>query len=64
LFWESDSFVQHYINNSVERLPRELRAAAASRQRLVDAVAKLPAWRYRYSGSPQSGARGLVRFFE
>jgi hypothetical protein len=61
---ESGSFIQQYINNSVERLPQELRAAEAVRQRLVDAVSKLPAWRYRYSGSPQSGASALARFFE
>lgn len=63
-FRESGSFVQQYISNSVERLPRELRTAAAARQRLVEAVAKLPAWRYRYSGSPQAGADALARFFE
>jgi hypothetical protein len=59
----SASFVQDYVNNSVERLPIELAEALQSRQRLIDALSDLPCWVYRYSGTPQSGADYLADFF-
>jgi hypothetical protein len=57
------SFVQEYVNNSVERLPKELATAIDTRDRLIDSLRDLPCWTYRYSGTPQAGADYLARFF-
>ena len=58
------SYVHEYVNNSVERLPKELTAAALTRRQLVAALTDLPAWIYRYSGPPQRGATRLAHFVE
>jgi hypothetical protein len=58
----SRSFVQEYVSNSVERLPKELTEATAARQRVIDGLVELPCWIYRYSGTPQAGAAYLARF--
>jgi hypothetical protein len=56
--------VQSYVNNSVEHLPPELSTITDIRKELIDALAALPSWHFRYSGTPQNGARSLVRFLE
>lgn len=58
------SFVQEYVHNSVERLPKDLAEASDVRQRMIDVLSGLPCWIYRYSGAPQAGAEYLARFFE
>ncbi len=60
----SASSVRRYIENSVERLPKELRAAAATRRALIAQVGRLPGWHFRYGGSPNEGALFLSRFVE
>ena len=60
----SPSYVAQYIENSVERLPPELTAVTATRHSLIAQLSKLPSWRFRYSGTPQLGARSLLRFIE
>ena len=60
----SHTFVEEYIQNSVERLPKELAEAIVIRQRTIDSLSTLPCWVYRYSGAPQTGAKFLTQFFE
>jgi hypothetical protein len=60
----SSSFVREYINNSVDRLPRELWDSAQRRDRMIECLGNLPSWRLRYSGSPQAGARLVAHFLE
>ena len=58
----SRSFVEQYLANSVERLPPELQEAEKTRRSAIVKLGELPAWTFRYSGSPQQGARSLVEF--
>jgi hypothetical protein len=51
-----------YVNSSVERLPVQLREAAALRERTIESVALLPCWRFRYGGTPQFAAQQLREF--
>ncbi len=58
----SSSFVREYINNSVDRLPGELWDSVRRRERMIERLSELPSWRFRYSGSPQAGARFIKQF--
>jgi hypothetical protein len=60
----SRSLVQEYVQNGVERLPKELSEVSATRQTMIDALSGLSCWIYRYSGSPRAGADYLSNFFE
>jgi hypothetical protein len=54
--------IQHYVDSSVEPLPKELCGAALNREKIISEVACLPSWRLRYSGTPQFAAQELSRF--
>jgi hypothetical protein len=51
-----------YLNCSVERLPVQLPEAAAMREESIRKVSLLPAWRFRYKGTPQFAAKELRKF--
>jgi len=59
---KSHSDARGYLNFSVERLPMQLRDAAAMRERTIESVALLPCWRLQYGGTPQFAARELREF--
>jgi hypothetical protein len=50
------------VNSSVERLPPQLHEAAAIREETIKRVSLLPAWRFRYGGTPQFAAKELAEF--
>ena len=54
--------VRHYLESSVERLPEELPEAAQQRAAIMERVAQLPCWRFRYGGTPQFAAQALREF--
>jgi hypothetical protein len=51
-----------YVSSSVERLPRQLHEALATRQQTIERVALLSSWRFRYGGAPQFAAKELRKF--
>ncbi len=51
-----------YLNSSVERLPVQLSEAAKMREQIIEKVSHLPAWRFRYGGSPQFATEQLREF--
>jgi hypothetical protein len=51
-----------YLESSVERLPTQLTTVAQHRAGILDQVATLPWWRFRYNGTPQFAARELQEF--
>ena len=53
---------RHYIESSVERLPSQLGDTARNRAKIMDLIAALPWWRFRYGGTPQFAARELLSF--
>jgi hypothetical protein len=53
-----------YMERNVERLPRQLAEAAATRSALMDKVAGLPCWKFECSGTPGFIAQELETFFE
>jgi hypothetical protein len=58
----SSTEARSYLNSSVERLPLQLREAAAMREQTIESVALLPSWRFQYGGTPQFAARELREF--
>lgn len=50
-----------YVEANVEVLPQQLVKAEEERKRLIEKIATLPAWRFRYHGTPQFAARELMR---
>ncbi len=54
--------VRHYIESSVERLPSQLNDSVRDRTEILDRIAALPWWRFRYGGAPQFAARELLSF--
>jgi hypothetical protein len=54
--------VRHYMESSVERLPRQLSETVKDRGEILDLIAALPWWRFRYGGAPQFAARELLSF--
>ena len=55
---------RRYVTSSIERLPEELREAAAIREQTIDRVASLPCWHFRYNGTPQFAAKELREFVD
>lgn len=53
---------RHYLESSVERLPSQLAETVRNRAEIMDRIAALPWWRFRYGGTPQSAARELRSF--
>ena len=53
---------RQYLESSVERLPSQLGDTARDRAAIIDRIAALPWWRFRYSGSPQFAAGELRSF--
>jgi hypothetical protein len=51
-----------YLEDSVERLPMELEAAAQLRAQVLGAVAELPCWRFTSPALPHQAARELLVF--
>jgi hypothetical protein len=58
----SSTEARTYVSSSVERLPRQLYEAIATRQQTMESVVLLPSWRFRYGGSPQFAAKELREF--
>lgn len=59
----STAQARSYVNRSVERLPLQLLEAASMREEVIASVCSLPAWRFRYGGTPQFAAKELRKFF-
>jgi hypothetical protein len=53
---------RQYLESSVERLPSQLGETARDRSEIMDRIAALPWWRFRYGGAPHSAARELFSF--
>jgi hypothetical protein len=53
-----------YVEANVEVLPLQLVKAEQERKGLIERLAELPAWRFRYDGTPQFAARELMRLLE
>jgi hypothetical protein len=53
---------RHYLESSVERLPSQLADTARNRTKIMDRIAALPWWKFRYGGTPQVAARELQSF--
>ncbi len=53
---------RQYLESSVERLPTQLDGTVRDRALLMDGIASLPWWTFRYGGSPQFAARELRTF--
>jgi hypothetical protein len=53
---------RQYLESSVERLPSQLSDTARGRAAIMDRIAALPWWRFRYSGTPQFAAQELRAF--
>jgi hypothetical protein len=58
----SPAEIRSHVNCSVERLPPQLHEAAAIRDETLKRVTLLPAWRFRYGGTPQFAAKELREF--
>jgi hypothetical protein len=52
----------HYLESSVERLPTQLSDVAQVRARIMNQIAALPWFSFRYGGTPQFAARQLREF--
>ena len=53
-----------FFERSSERLPACLHEAQKVRSRIIDRVANLGCWRFRYSGSPHEAANAIRYFLE
>jgi hypothetical protein len=51
-----------YLNSSVERLPPQLDEVFHARARILDQIADLPWWVFRYGGTPHFAAQQLRSF--
>jgi hypothetical protein len=58
----STADTRSHLSCSVERLPMQLPEAAATREEMIRSVSLLPAWRFRYGGTPQFAAKELREF--
>jgi hypothetical protein len=56
------SRAQRYLESSVERLPSQLADTERARTEIMNRIAALPWWKFRYSGTPQLAARELGSF--
>ena len=54
--------IASYVGRNVERLPKTLTEAIQLRAGVIDELARLKAWIFCYSGSPQVAAQELRRF--
>jgi hypothetical protein len=52
-----------HLDSSVERLPLQLLEAASMREETITSISLLPAWHFRYGGTPQFAAKELWKFF-
>jgi hypothetical protein len=59
----STAQARSHVNRSVERLPLQLFEAVSMREEAIASISSLPAWRFRYGGTPQFAARELRKFF-
>ncbi|HTJ30296.1 MAG TPA: hypothetical protein VL346_07335 [Acidobacteriaceae bacterium] len=59
-----EAHVRSYFRANLERIPAQMEQASRNRVELLRAVAKLPCWRFEYSGPPEIGAEHLEDFFE
>jgi hypothetical protein len=58
----STADTRSHLSCSVEILPMQLPEAAATREEMIRSVSLLPAWRFRYGGTPQFAAKELREF--
>jgi hypothetical protein len=58
----SSMATRRYIEASVERLPAELSEATRLRTQMIDNIARLPCWSFRYGGPPGFAAECLREF--
>jgi len=50
------------LQSSVERLPSQLPEAARTRSEIIEELACLPCWTFRYGGTPQFAAQEILAF--
>jgi hypothetical protein len=53
---------RNYLISNVERLPSQLVEAEEKRMQIIDRIAGLPCWSFRYGGTPQFASERLREF--
>ena len=57
-------FARSYVQNSVERLPAEVRELVDIREQLIQGICGVPCWHFNYCASPLEGAAFAASFLE